>query len=148
MNKSTEALSGERRTGDAIWKGFRCRCPACGEGKLFRAYLKPVDACERCGENMSGQRSDDLPPYITIFAVGHIVVPLILWAESSQTQWPVWLHMAIWLPLTAVLAFALMQPVKGAVIGLQWAARLHGFDPNGDIHEAPLGNAGAKADIR
>jgi uncharacterized protein (DUF983 family) len=125
-----------------MWKGFRGRCPCCGEGRLFRAYLKPVNACERCGEDMTGERSHDLPPYITIFVVGHVIVPLILWAESSQTAWPVWLHLSIWLPLATILTFALMQPVKGAVIGMQWALRLHGFDPAGDIHDAPPGRAG------
>lgn len=138
MSNATTSSLPERHTGEAMWKGFRCRCPACGDSRLFQAYLKPVEACERCGEDMSGQRSDDLPPYITIFTVGHVLVPLILWAESSQTSWPIWLHMLIWLPLATLLTFGLMQPVKGAVIGMQWGARLHGFDPNGDIHAMPL----------
>jgi uncharacterized protein (DUF983 family) len=33
----------------------------------------------------------------------------------------------IWITLTAALALAMLQPVKGAVIGYQWARRLHGF---------------------
>jgi uncharacterized protein (DUF983 family) len=129
---------GERSALDAVRKGFRCRCPKCGEGRLFGAFLKPVTACERCGESMEGQRSDDLPPYITIFIVGHIVVPLILANEMSANPWPLWLHTAVWPTLTLVLALLLMQPVKGAVIGLQWGLRLHGFDPAGDFHARPL----------
>ena len=38
---------GERSVADAMWKGFRCRCPNCGEGRLFRSFLKPVESCER-----------------------------------------------------------------------------------------------------
>jgi uncharacterized protein (DUF983 family) len=128
----------ERSGSDAALKGFRCRCPKCGEGKLFRAYLKPVAACEACGESMEGQRSDDLPPYITIFIVGHVVVPLILANEMSANPWPLWVHAAVWVPLTLILTILLMQPIKGAVIGMQWGLRLHGFDPKGDYHSQPL----------
>jgi uncharacterized protein (DUF983 family) len=117
----------DRSVGLAMLNGLRCRCPACGEGRLFASYLKPVRRCEHCQHDFTGQKSDDLPPYITIFAVGHIVVPLILAVESARTEWPVWLHLTIWLPLTLLLALVFMQPVKGAVIGLQWAMRLHGF---------------------
>jgi uncharacterized protein (DUF983 family) len=131
-------MDGERSGLDAAMKGFRCRCPKCGEGKLFKAYLKPVAACERCGESMEGQRSDDLPPYATIFIVGHVVVPLILANEMSANPWPLWIAAAVWVPLTLVLTILLMQPVKGAVIGMQWGLRLHGFDPKGDIHALPL----------
>ena len=33
------------------------------------------------------------------------------------------------LPLTAGLALGLLQPVKGAIVGWQWAHYMHGFDP-------------------
>jgi uncharacterized protein (DUF983 family) len=127
-----------RPTAQAMWKGFRCRCPHCGEGKLFRAFLKPVDACERCGERMDGHRSDDLPPYVTIMIVGHVIVPIILAVEMSTNPWPMWIYFAVFLPLTLLGTIALMQPVKGAIIGLQWGLRLHGFDARGDFHAQPL----------
>jgi uncharacterized protein (DUF983 family) len=136
---STARVSrGERSGGQAAWRGFRCRCPSCGEGKLFKGYLKPVVECSVCHEALDGQRSDDLPPYITIFAVGHIMVPPILMNEMSANPWPLWVHFSVWVPLTLVLTLLLMQPVKGAVIGMQWGLRLHGFDPKGDFHAQPL----------
>jgi uncharacterized protein (DUF983 family) len=134
------ASTGERAVGEAMWKGFRCRCPKCGEGKLFKGYLKPVPVCAECNEALEGQRSDDLPPYITIFAVGHLIVPFILANEMSANPWPLWVHFTFWVPLTLVLTLLLMQPVKGMVIGLQWGLRLHGFDPKGDFHAKPLHN--------
>jgi uncharacterized protein (DUF983 family) len=129
---------GERLTANAIWKGFRCRCPHCGEGKLFRAFLKPVDVCARCDERLDGHRSDDLPPYVTIMIVGHAIVPIILANEMSANPWPLWVHFGVWLPLTLAATLLLMQPVKGAIIGLQWALRLHGYDEKGDFHAKPL----------
>jgi uncharacterized protein (DUF983 family) len=117
----------ERRLGQAMWRGFRCRCPNCGEGALFRAYLKPVDNCAACGEDMTPQRADDAPPYFTMVIVGHIVVPIML-AVALATEWSNLTHMMIWLPLTAALTLGLLQPVKGATIALQWALYMHGFD--------------------
>jgi uncharacterized protein (DUF983 family) len=117
----------ERRLGQAMWRGFRCRCPNCGEGALFRAYLKPVDNCAACGEDMTPQRADDAPPYFTMVIVGHIVVPIML-TVALATEWSNLTHMMIWLPLTAALTLGLLQPVKGATIALQWALYMHGFD--------------------
>jgi uncharacterized protein (DUF983 family) len=131
-------MSSERSGMDAAWKGFRCRCPKCGEGKLFKGFLKPVAACAACHENLEGHRSDDLPPYITIFAVGHLIVPFILANEMSASPWPLWIAAAVWLPLALALTLLLMPRVKGAVIGMQWGLRLHGFDPAGDYHARTL----------
>ena len=120
----------------SLWRGFRCRCPNCGRGRLFGRYLKSVPVCAVCRENLSHQRADDAPPYFTIVLVGHIVVPLMLVValatSLSNTQ-----QLAIWLPLTAILTVGLLQPVKGAVIALQWALRMHGFDGSADPDAMP-----------
>lgn len=110
----------------AIGNGLRCRCPACGQGRLFRGFLKPVDACAACGEALHYQRADDLPPYVVITIVGHIVVGGVLLAEK-YADWSMGLQMLLWPALTVILSLVLMQPVKGGVIGLQWAVRMHGF---------------------
>lgn len=115
----------------ALTRGFRCRCPNCGEGALFRAFLKPVAACPVCGEDFTHQRADDFPPYVTIVVVGHLLLPVLL-AVQLTLDLPMAAHFAIWLPLTAVLTIALLQPVKGAIIALQWALRMHGFDGHPD----------------
>ncbi|MGY4417117.1 ribosomal protein S27AE [Bradyrhizobium sp. LB7.1] len=57
----------------AMKRGFRGRCPRCGEGKLFRAFLKTADNCSRCGLDFTPHRADDLPAYLVIVIVGHIV---------------------------------------------------------------------------
>jgi len=113
----------------ALKRGFRCRCPRCGEGKLFRAFLKVDDHCSVCRLDFTPHRADDLPAYLVIVIVGHLVVPTALWIETDYSP-PVWLQLSIYLPLVLVLSLALLQPVKGAVVGLQWALRMHGFDDN------------------
>jgi uncharacterized protein (DUF983 family) len=121
------ALKEKRDVWQALKRGFRGRCPRCGEGKLFRAFLKVDNACSVCGLDFTPHRADDLPAYLVIVIVGHIVVPMALMIETNYSP-PVALQLAIYLPVTLVASLALLQPVKGAVVGLQWALRMHGFD--------------------
>ena len=125
---SRDAAQLERRNvWTALKRGFRGRCPRCGEGKLFRAFLKTADHCSACGQDFTPHRADDLPSYLVIVIVGHIVVPLALMIETNYSP-PVAFQLAIYLPLTFIASLVLLQPVKGAVVGVQWALRMHGFD--------------------
>ena len=117
----------KRNVWTSLKRGLRGRCPRCGEGKLFRAFLKVADNCDKCGQDFSHHRADDLPAYLVIVVVGHIVVPLALYIETNYSP-PVALQLAIYLPLTLFASLALLQPVKGGVVALQWALRMHGFD--------------------
>lgn len=112
-------------------RGFIGRCPRCGKGRLFGRFLKVADACGNCGEEYHHHRADDLPAYLVILIVGHIVVGGFMGTENLVTL-STWQHLAIWAPLTLVLTIALLQPVKGAVVGLQWALRMHGFSGRPD----------------
>jgi uncharacterized protein (DUF983 family) len=122
----TDAVPEKRNVWTAMKRGLRGRCPNCGEGKLFRAFLKVDDHCSKCGQDFTHHRADDLPAYLVIVIVGHILVPVILWIETDYAP-AVWLQLSIYLPFTLVASLLLLQPVKGAVVGLQWAFRMHGF---------------------
>ena len=119
-------VPGKRDVRQAMWRGFRETCPHCGKGRLFGRYLKVVPRCESCGEDMSHQRADDAPPYVTMMIVGHLLILGVALLEDTYAP-PTWVHLAIWLPLVVVLSLALLPRVKGAIVGLQWANRMHGF---------------------
>jgi uncharacterized protein (DUF983 family) len=121
------AIAEKRGVWTAMKRGFRGRCPRCGEGKLFRAFLKVDNNCSICGLDFTPHRADDLPAYLVIIIVGHMLVPVILWIETSYAP-PVALQLSIYLPFTLIASLLLLQPVKGAVVGMQWALRMHGFD--------------------
>ena len=121
------AIAEKRDVWTSIKRGFRGRCPRCGEGKLFRAFLKVDNNCSVCGLDFTPHRADDLPAYLVIVVVGHIVVPMALFIETNYSP-PVALQLAIYLPITLIASLVLLQPVKGAVVGMQWALRMHGFD--------------------
>lgn len=101
----------------AIGRGLRGRCPNCGNGHLFAGWLRVVTECSSCAAPLGLARSDDLPPYITILIVGHIVVPLMLWLERSQSP-AMWVTTAIFVPMTLILTLGLIRPVKGGTVGL------------------------------
>ncbi len=117
-----------REVMDSILRGARQRCPACGEGPMFNAYLKVNDACPSCGEELHHHRADDAPPYFTIVIVGHIVVPLVLTVERLLAP-AIWLQVTGWTLLTIILSLVVLPIAKGGLIGLQWANYMHGFDP-------------------
>jgi len=125
-----------RPVAEALRRGAFGRCPACGDGALFARYLKVSPFCGACGEELYHHRADDAPPYAVILAVGHIVVPLLVIVEELY-QPPVWAHLVVWLPLTLALCLVLLPPLKGALIALQWALRMHGFDPKSAEREPP-----------
>lgn len=125
-----------RDAGEAVLRGLKEVCPACGQGRMFTSYLKVADSCPQCGEQLHHHRADDAPPYFTILIVAHIVVGGVLWLENGFAP-PSWVHAMIWLPLTVLLSLLLLPRIKGALVGLQWALRMHGFDPRGPDPAAP-----------
>jgi uncharacterized protein (DUF983 family) len=140
----TYAERAPRPVARAMWRGFRSRCPNCGQGRLFRAFLKVIDRCEVCGTELFHQRADDAPPYFVILITGHIIVPMALIVEAEFSP-PFWVHALIWGPLTLALALGLLQPVKGAIVGWQWANYMHGFDPQYRDEDTGLAGGGRDA---
>ena len=120
---------------ETMKRGFFGRCPSCGEGRMFRAFLKVADRCDACGEELHHQRADDFPAYLVIVIVGHLVVPLILHVEMVYEP-AYWVHAVLWLPLTLALSLLLIQPIKGMVIAMQWRIGMHGFEAAKKLREA------------
>lgn len=107
-------------------RGFRGRCPHCGKGHLFGRYLKVVPACAACGEEFHHHRADDMPAYIVVLLIGHLLAIAATTVEVVYAP-PYWVHLVLWLPLTVILCLGLLQPVKGVIVALQWHMRMHGF---------------------
>ncbi len=111
----------------AIMRSLTGRCPNCGEGRLFSAYLKQVEECSECGERYGHIRSDDAAPWLTILIVGHIVVPLLFAVERIVT-WPDWVSMTVWPLLSLVLALLVLPKSKALFIAIIWSTRAPGSE--------------------
>ncbi|MGD9806180.1 MAG: DUF983 domain-containing protein [Hyphomicrobiaceae bacterium] len=120
------ALRSERPLQQALLRGARGRCPACGVGRMFSSYLKVAPSCSHCGEELHHHRADDAPAYFTMVIVGHVVIAGVLAMERAYVP-PTWVQLSVWLPMTLILSLALLPPVKGMLVALQWSLRMHGF---------------------
>ncbi len=116
-----------RSAAAAVSRGLRGRCPACGVGSMFRAFLKVNDACPHCAEELHHHRADDFPAYLVIVIVGHILVPIVLAVETEIAP-AIWISMTLWPAVALAMTLGLLQPVKGAVVAIQWYGGMHGFE--------------------
>lgn len=119
-------LLAERNTKKATIRGFARTCPRCGKGHLFNGYLSVSKACCTCGLDLSPQRADDGPAYLTIVIVGHILLPLLVPAYRLWDLQP-GMMAALFSALALTLSLYLLPRLKGALIGFQWAKQMHGF---------------------
>ena len=99
--------------------GLLCRCPNCGEGPLFEGFLKVSPRCEACGYDLRAADSGDGPAVFIILVVGFVACFGILITEVSL-QPPVWLLIAIWLPLATIMTLGLLRPFKGVMLAMQF----------------------------
>ena len=98
--------------------GLSGRCPNCGRGAMFTGFIKVRARCPACDFDLSAADSGD-GPAVFIIIVGMIACFGVLFTEFS-TPLPIWACLAIWLPTAAVLALALLRPLKGLMVALQF----------------------------
>ncbi len=102
--------------------GLAARCPRCGEGKLYKSMLKPVDQCVMCGLDMSFAEEGDGPAVLVILLLGGVIAGLAL-AFENLVRPPIWLHILIWLPVTIFLAVFALRAMKGVMIASQYKTK-------------------------
>ena len=102
-----------------ISTGLAGRCPRCGQGKLFSGFLKVADRCSVCGLDLSKADSADGPAFFIMLLVPALIIPLAMWVEFSYMP-PLWLHAVLWTPLIIGLSIALLRPLKGVMVALQF----------------------------
>ena len=100
-----------------------CRCPRCGQGRLFTGLLDVRGACEVCGLDLSAQDAGDGPAVFVIFFLGLIVVALAALVEIKFSP-PIWVHLVLWTPFIIVGAIAMLRPLKAGLIALQYRHHL------------------------
>lgn len=122
-----DAASHDRLAKPAMLRGWRRRCPNCGNGPMFKGFLTVRDDCAVCGQELHHHRADDGPAYLTILVVGHLMAPLLHFTFTHYDE-PDPLVVASLFSVFCVAACLYLLPrIKGGLIGLQWAKRMHGF---------------------
>jgi len=97
----------------ALQRGFVGKCPRCGRGRLFERFLQVARKCDVCGEPFHHHRADDLPAYLVLLFVGHLIVALLLAVDTPYAP-PYWVEFAIWIPLTLLLSLGPLAACEGS----------------------------------
>ena len=116
----------DRPVRQAMLRGWRRRCPKCGSGALMKSYLTTRERCSVCKQTFSHHRADDGPAYLTILIVGHLMAPLLHIYFVQFRPEPLVLF-TIFAVGCVALSLYLLPRLKGAIVGFQWARRMHGF---------------------
>ena len=111
----------------ALARGFLRRCPNCGIGAMFCSYLGVNPRCPVCGEDLSAERADDAPAFITLFLGCLIGGAGVLLSDNIWPGAPLIVTALFWLGVIAVVSLLILPRIKGAVVGAEWALRMHAF---------------------
>ncbi len=123
----TEVAEDARPTKPALIRGWRRRCPKCGSGPLFKGYLSVRDACPVCQQELHHHRADDGPAYLTILVVGHLMAPFLHMTFTHFDKPDPLIVATVFCVACVALSLYLLPRLKGAVVAIQWAKRMHGF---------------------
>jgi len=131
MNQIAETESEQDgETEHSVWpavaKGWRRKCPNCGNGALLKSYLKVNDTCTVCGQELFHHRADDGPAYLTILIVGHLMAPLLHFSFVTWRPEPLTLFTIFSVGCVGTSLY-LLPRLKGAIVGFQWARNMYGF---------------------
>jgi uncharacterized protein (DUF983 family) len=102
-----------------VLRGLACRCPRCGQGRLFDGFLTLRRRCEVCELDYAFIDTGDGPAIFIIMIAGAIVVAAALIVEVKY-QPPFWVHAALWLPLILVTTLLPLRAMKSLLIALQF----------------------------
>lgn len=99
--------------------GLKCRCPRCGEGRLFSGYLDLATRCDKCRLDYSFADAGDGPAVFVILLAGFLIVGLAVVVEFVWRP-PYWVHALLWIPLVLAVTLGLLRPLKGLLVALQF----------------------------
>ena len=103
----------------AISTGLRGRCPRCGFGRLFNGFLKLAPRCNNCGLDFAFVDTGDGPAFFVSFLASILGVALALFIDVAYAP-PIWVDIAIALPVTGLICLLTLRPIKGVLIALQY----------------------------
>jgi uncharacterized protein (DUF983 family) len=113
--------------------GLRCRCPRCGQGRLFAGFLRLAKACDRCGLDYGFADPADGPAFFVMTGVGIVVIAVFTWVEVSYEP-PLWVHLVTVFPALIIGCLGCLRPVKAWLVASQY------------VHKAEQSRFGPRAD--
>jgi uncharacterized protein (DUF983 family) len=97
-------------------------CPQCGAKTLFAGAARFSDRCGNCGLDYSGFNVGDGPAALLTMFIGALIMILAVIMDIAVRP-PFWVHVIIWVPVTAVLTLVSLRVAKGALLAAEYRNR-------------------------
>lgn len=97
-------------------------CPRCSAKTLYKGLAAFAPQCRACGLDFAGFNVGDGPAAFLILIIGALVTGLAVWLELAAEP-PFWVHILLWLPLTAGLVIGALRFAKGLLLALEYRHR-------------------------
>lgn len=94
-------------------------CPRCGAKTLFAGFARFADKCSACSLDFSQFNVGDGPAAFLTLIIGTIIVALAI-ALELIVQPPLWVHMALWIPVTAVAVIGSLRLCKAWLLAAEY----------------------------
>ncbi len=103
-----------------IKSGMNLKCGGCGQGKLFRGYLKFHDNCPNCRQDLTVADTADGPAFFVGFFTMIVFAPITLvLVQSVDSIFAKILWFLAGIMLCSVVCLVLLPPVKAILLNLQ-----------------------------
>lgn len=103
-------------TAEAALKGL---CPRCGARSLFHGIATFEKSCRACGLDFSAFNVGDGPAAFLTLIIGALITGLAITVELVVAP-PLWVHVLIWIPVTAVAVGGALRLAKGMLLILEY----------------------------
>ncbi len=100
--------------------GMGCKCPRCGQGRLFERYLTLAASCEACQLDYSKADSGDGPAVFLIFIVGFVSIVTVFVLRFGLDT-PAWFALGAAIILASAMILLSLRLLKALTYALQFA---------------------------
>lgn len=99
--------------------GLKGLCPRCGAKSLFDGVARFAPKCRVCGLDFNSFNVGDGPAAFLTLILGTAVVAAAIALELSVGP-PWWVHVILWVPITAGAVLASLRVAKGWLLALEY----------------------------
>ena len=108
-------------------------CPRCGARTLFAGVARFAPRCQACGLDFTTFNVGDGPAAFLTLIIGALIPGLARWLELGVPP-PFWVHVILWVPLTAAAVVWGLRVGKSALLAAEFQRQA--FEAGAkDLHE-------------
>ena len=90
-------------------------CPECGAKTLFDGPVQFLGKCDSCGLDYGRYNVGDGPAAFLTLIIGALLIAVALTLDAVVRP-PLWVHVILWIPLTAAAVVYGLRVGKGALL--------------------------------